>query len=105
MGILTRDPDAIAKQLQQMCFDDEERCKTLDDHPANHFTSAQLRRAIVHGRQDIVLLVAHLSTMNQRLIAIHDSIKAIHASIKFFGSIVAIVAIAAVVHFRLWHWP
>jgi hypothetical protein len=55
--------DKKAGHLQEMVRDHEFSSE-------QEYDAAQVRQAVVHGREDIVLIVSHLSTANNQLASI-----------------------------------
>ncbi|MDD5461121.1 MAG: hypothetical protein PHG00_05755 [Methylococcales bacterium] len=55
--------DKKAGQLQSMTRNDERSS-------AQEYDPVQVRQAVVHGREDIVLMVSYLSSVNEQLTSI-----------------------------------
>jgi uncharacterized membrane protein len=58
-------------------------------HQDNEFSESQVRRSIVHTRQDMILLVSHLSSVNEQLYSIARCL----ASIRFILILIAVLLI------------
>ena len=61
--------DTLAGELQRGVRDDETKQRDLG---VADYDSVQVRQAIVHTRQDLVLVVSHLSSLNKQIAVIRN---------------------------------
>jgi hypothetical protein len=62
--------DKIARELQS-------GVRNAERSSVQEYDPVQMRQAVVHGREDIVLLVAHLSSANEQLTSINKQLTSI----------------------------
>jgi hypothetical protein len=67
-----------------------------DVEAREHFTGAQVRQAVIHTRQDIAAIFAHLSSANKQL----SSTNRLLASLRLMLIVLTLVMIVGIVH----HW-